>query len=469
MLFTTVKISLIMSPPFHNFSPSSMAIALLLFLMVLLPPPASATSRDLLDDHRAATAKTGFRVKLRHVDGGGNYTKLELLQRGMKRGKKRMERLYAMALAASDATVSAPIHAGNGEFLMDLSIGTPPSPYSAILDTGSDLIWTQCKPCKQCFSSPNPVFDPKKSSTFAKLPCSAALCTALPLSSCSGGSCEYLYTYGDYSSTQGVMATETFALGDASVAKLGFGCGLDNEGGGFNQGGGLVGLGRGPLSLVSQLDEPKFSYCLTSIDSTKSSILLLGSSASVAADDVVSDDTKKKTTTIKTTPLIKNPSSPSFYYLSLEGITVGGTRLPIKKSSFAIRGDGTGGMIIDSGTTITYLEESAFELVKSEFVKQVKLPVDESNGTGLDLCFSLPSDEAATVEVPKLVFHFSGADLELPGENYVIGDPSGVACLAMGASSGMSIFGNVQQQNMQVVHDLAKETISFLPKQCDEL
>lgn len=445
-----------------------MAIALLLFLMVLLPPPASSTSRDLLD-HRAATAtttaaKTGFRVKLRHVDGGGNYTKLELLQRGMKRGKKRMERLYAMALAASDATVSAPIHAGNGEFLMDLSIGTPPSPYSAILDTGSDLIWTQCKPCKQCFASPNPVFDPKKSSTFAKLPCSAALCTALPLSSCSDGSCEYLYTYGDYSSTQGVLATETFAFGDgdASVAKLGFGCGLDNEGGGFNQGGGLVGLGRGPLSLVSQLNEPKFSYCLTSIDSTKSSTLLLGSVASVTNE-------KPTTTTIKTTPLIKNPSSPSFYYLSLQGITVGGTRLPIKKSSLALRDDGTGGMIIDSGTTITYLEESVFELVKSEFVKLVKLPVDESNGTGLDLCFTLPSSGETTVEVPKLVFHFSGADVELPGENYMIGDPSGVACLAMGASSGMSIFGNVQQQNMQVVHDLVKETISFVPKQCDEL
>lgn len=444
-----------------------MAIALLLFLMVLLPPPASSISRDLLD-HRAATAtttaaKTGFRVKLRHVDGAGNYTKLELLQRGMKRGKKRMERLYAMALAASDATVSAPIHAGNGEFLMDLSIGTPPSPYSAILDTGSDLIWTQCKPCKQCFASPNPVFDPKKSSTFAKLPCSAALCTALPLSSCSDGSCEYLYTYGDYSSTQGIMATETFAFGDKnSVAKLGFGCGLDNEGGGFNQGGGLVGLGRGPLSLVSQLDEPKFSYCLTSIDSTKSSTLLLGSVASVTNE-------KPTTTTIKTTPLIKNPSSPSFYYLSLEGITVGGTRLPIKKSRLALRDDGTGGMIIDSGTTITYLEESVFELVKTEFVKLVKLPVDESNGTGLDLCFTLPSSGETTVEVPKLVFHFRGADVELPGENYMIGDPSGVACLAMGASSGMSIFGNVQQQNMQVVHDLVKETISFVPKQCDKL
>jgi hypothetical protein len=72
--------------------------------------------------------------------------------------------------------------------------------------------------------------------------------------------------------------------------------------------------------------------------------------------------------------------------------------------------------------------------------------------------------------VPKLVFHFDGADLELPAENYMIGDSSmGVACLAMGSSSGMSIFGNVQQQNMLVLHDLEKETLSFLPTQCDLL
>ncbi|XP_057791586.1 aspartic proteinase nepenthesin-1 [Salvia miltiorrhiza] len=437
---------------------SSMTITLLVTLMVFLIPPATSTSRHSLD-HRRPDAKTGFEVTLKHVDSGGNFTKLELLQRRMKRGRKRMERLYAMALAASDPSVSAPIHPGNGEFLMDISIGTPPASYSAILDTGSDLIWTQCKPCKQCFSSPNPIFDPKKSSSFANLPCSSDLCAALPLSSCgSASACEYLYTYGDYSSTQGVMATETFTFGKVSVPKVGFGCGLDNEGGGFNQGGGLVGLGRGPLSLVSQLDEPKFSYCLTSIDSTKTSTLLMGSLANL-------DATKE---TIMTTPLIKNPSSPSFYYLSLQGISVGETKLPIKKSAFEIKGDGSGGMIIDSGTTITYLEESAFDLVKKEFTKQVQLAVDESNETGLDLCFKVPSG-AENVEVPKLVFHFEGADLDLPGENYIIGDPSGVACLAMGGSSGMSIFGNVQQQNMLVVHDLVKEAISFVPKQCDDL
>ncbi|KAL0462210.1 UNVERIFIED_CONTAM: Aspartic proteinase nepenthesin-1 [Sesamum latifolium] len=435
-----------------------MALTLVLALVLVFVSPAVSTSRNLIGRENT---KTGFQVTLKHVDSGGNFTKFELLQRAMKRSRKRMERLYAMALAASDASIDAPIRAGNGEYLMDLSIGTPPTSYSAILDTGSDLIWTQCKPCKQCFNQPTPIFDPAKSSSFSKLSCSSDLCTALPSSSCTDSSCEYLYTYGDYSSTQGFMATETFTFGKVSVPKVGFGCGLDNEGGGFDQGGGLMGLGRGPLSLISQLDESKFSYCLTSIDSTKSSTLLVGSLASL--------NTSSQMDSIKTTPLIKNPSSPSFYYLSLEGITVGDTRLPIKKSTFAINEDGSGGMIIDSGTTITYLEQSAFDVVKEEFTKQMQLPVDKSDQTGLELCFRLPSD-AQSIEVPKFIFHFEGgADLDLPGENYIIADPSGAACLAMGSSLGMSIFGNYQQQNTLVVHDLVKETIAFVRTQCDQL
>lgn len=428
---------------------------------LLYVSPVVSTSRRALDHNKL---QDGFRVTLKHVDSGKNLTKWERIQRGIKRGNHRLQRLNAMVLAAktdSSTEVEAPIVAGNGEFLLDLSIGTPQKRYSAILDTGSDLIWTQCKPCSHCFKQSTPIFDPKKSKTFSKLSCSSDLCEALPQSSCYDHGCEYLYSYGDYSSTQGVMATETFTFGKVSIPKIGFGCGGDNEGDGFSQGAGLVGLGRGPLSLVSQLKEPKFSYCLTSIDETsQESTLLMGSKARV----------NKSLGAIKTTPLIRNPSQPSFYYLSLEGISVGSTRLPIKKSTFALEDDGTGGLIIDSGTTITYLEESAFDVVKKEFVSQMKLSVDDSGSTGLELCFSLPSSDSKEIDVPKLVFHFDGADLDLHGENYMTADSSlGLICLAMGSSSGMSIFGNVQQQNMLVHHDLKKETLSFIQTECHKL
>ncbi|KAJ6296915.1 hypothetical protein OIU78_022607 [Salix suchowensis] len=154
-----------------------------------------------------------------------------------------------MALVASSSSeIDAPVLPGNGEFLMKLAIGTPPETYSAILDTGSDLIWTQCKPCTQCFDQPTPIFDPKKSSSFSKLSCSSKLCEALPQSTCSDG-CEYLYGYGDYSSTQGIMASETLTFGKVSVPNVALGCGEDNEGSGFSQGSGLV--GSRPRTLVT--------------------------------------------------------------------------------------------------------------------------------------------------------------------------------------------------------------------------
>lgn len=449
-----------MASVFQQYVLSSMILAVLA-MAILFVSPTFCTSRNAIMKNQKVLKKTGFQVTLKHVDFGTNLTKFERLQRAMKRGRQRLHRLNAMTLAQSDSDLKSSIHPGNGEFLMQLSVGTPPTDYSAIIDTGSDLIWTQCKPCEQCFDQETPIFDPEKSSSFSTLSCSSSLCKALPTSSCGSDGCEYLYTYGDYSSTQGIMAAETFTFGEVSVPNVAFGCGEDNEGSGFSQGAGLVGLGRGPLSLVSQLEEPKFSYCLTSIDDRKTSTLLMGSLATVNMSDSAAAS--------KSTPLVVNPSQQSFYYLSLEGITVGDTRLPIEKSAFALNDDGSGGMIIDSGTTITYLEESAFDLVKKEFISQMKLPVDTSGSTGLDVCFNLPSD-SNDIAVPKLVFHFKGADVDLPGENYIIADSSeGLACLAIGTSSGMSIFGNVQQQNYLLLHDLQKETLSFIPTQCNQL
>ncbi|KAL9234983.1 hypothetical protein vseg_009790 [Gypsophila vaccaria] len=438
-------------------------------LLGFIATPSVSTSRSLLNE--ANVSKIGFRVELKHVDHGSNYTKFERVQRGIHRGMSRLQRMNAMILASdsgsgSDSSdVESKIHPGNGEFLMNVAIGSPPNSFSAIMDTGSDLIWTQCKPCEQCFDQPTPVFDPSTSSSFSKLSCSSTLCQALHTSTCDDG-CQYMYTYGDYSSTQGVLATDTFTFGSGSdkvsVPNIGFGCGEDNEGSGFNQGSGLVGLGRGPLSLVSQLDEPKFSYCLTSIDGSKTSTLLMGSLVDSHTNISNQND-------IITTPLVQNPSQSSFYYLTLEGISVGSTKLALAKDTFALNDDGSGGMIIDSGTTITYLEDKIFSQVKNEFTSQMSLPLDDSGSAGLELCFKMPKD-TTNLEVPNLILHFKGGDLDMPSENYLIGDTSvGILCLAMGSSSGMSILGNVQQQNMMVIYDLAKESLSFIPTQCDAL
>uniref|UniRef100_A0A1J3CNV0 Aspartic proteinase nepenthesin-2 n=1 Tax=Noccaea caerulescens TaxID=107243 RepID=A0A1J3CNV0_NOCCA len=462
-------------------SSSSSSSLLLHFFLIIFSSLilVSSSRRSLIDrpPHPPTNLpRSDFRFSLKHVDYGKNLTKIQKIQRGINRGFHRLNRLGAVAVLAvasgPDDTnnIKAPTHGGSGEFLMELAIGNPPVKYSAIVDTGSDLIWTQCKPCTECFDQPTPIFDPKKSSSYSKVGCSSGLCDALPRSECNQdkNSCAYLYTYGDYSSTRGILSTETFTFEDEnSVSGIGFGCGDENEGDGFSQGSGLVGLGRGPLSLISQVKETKFSYCLTSIeDSEASSSLFIGS---MASDIINKTSANLEGVVTKTMSLLRNPNQPSFYYLDLQGITVGAKRLSLEKSTFELAEDGTGGMIIDSGTTITYLEEGAFNALKKEFSSRMSLPVDDSGSTGLDLCFTLP-DTAKKIAVPKLIFHFKGADLELPGENYMVADSStGVLCLAMGSSNGMSIFGNVQQQNFNVLHDLEKDTVSFVPTECAKL
>ncbi|KAJ3695928.1 hypothetical protein LUZ60_001305 [Juncus effusus] len=407
------------------------------------------------------------RLDLTHVDSGRDFTKQELLQRMTLRTNTRATTIFPNYKKPTNP-ITPLVYPGNGdepydrEYIAKFSIGTPPQPVVLTVDTGSDLIWTQCQPCLTCFDQGLPYYDPSNSTTFSYLSCSSDICTSLPLSSCHQ-QCFYLYEYGDGSATVGSVSSETFTFGpkknEISVPNLGFGCGFLNGGIFVSNESGILGLGRGPVSLISQLGVNEFSYCFSSLFGKKSSPLLLGTSM---------DPYNMK---IQSTPLIKNPTNPSFYYLSLKGITVGTTLLHIPPSAFALHDNGTGGVIIDSGTALTVLSDVAYQQVRKAFVHQIKLPVAKESMTYLDLCFSLNSSLLQSVQVPKLVFHFENVDLELPKENYIFEDhKTGELCLVITSSGDTSsIFGNFQQQNIQIVYDLADEKLSFLPALCDKL
>nr|CAB3454512.1 unnamed protein product [Digitaria exilis] len=380
--------------------------------------------------------------------------------------RRDMHRHSARRLAASSGdTVSAPVSkdTARGEYLMMLAIGTPPLSYPAIADTGSDLIWTQCAPCTdQCFPQPTPLYNPASSTTFSYLPCSSPLsiCEAasLPACVCPG----YNYTYGT-GWTSGVQGSETFTFGsspadETSVSDIVFGCSNASSSTYFNGSSGLVGLGRGSLSLVSQLSAGKFSYCLTPFqDTSSSSTLLLGSSASLNDAGVGS------------TPFVANPTTaPTFYYLDLTGISLGTTDLSIPADAFSLKADGTGGLIIDSGSTITSLVDVAYQQVRAAVLSLVTLPTaDGSAATGLDLCFVPPSSTSAPQDMPSMTLHFNGADMVIPGDSYMILE-SGLWCLAMqnNTDADPSILGNYQQQNMHILYDIGQETLSFAPANC---
>lgn len=75
-------------------------------------------------------------------------------------------------------SIQSIIIASDGEYLMKVSIGTPPVEVLGIADAGSDLTWTQCKPCKQCYKQNSSLFDPEQSSTYSTVGCKSGACTA---------------------------------------------------------------------------------------------------------------------------------------------------------------------------------------------------------------------------------------------------------------------------------------------------
>ncbi|TVU47266.1 hypothetical protein EJB05_06859, partial [Eragrostis curvula] len=414
-------------------------------------------------------AAAAVRMQLMHVDAGRGLNPRELMHRMAHRSKARAARFL------SDE-VSAPVtpgHINDGnpytEYLAHFAIGTPAQPVQLTLDSGSDLVWTQCRPCITCFNQSLPLFDSSLSSTFAKLSCGSAACQALQSTSCGAGSsspdnqpCVYGYGYGDGSLTLGDLATDMFSFAGGAAVRAAFGCGHNNTGIFNSNETGIAGFGRGPLSLPSQLKVDNFSYCFTTISGSTPSSVLLG-----VPGDLFSSDPS----TVQTTPLIQNPASPStspLYYLSLKGITVGSTRLPIPESTFALTSNGTGGAFIDSGTGITSFPADVYSLVHDAFINQTSLPVHNLTASPTTLCFA--SSPGKTPNVPKLILHFDGATLDLPPANYMFDfEDAGasVICLAINSGDDTTIIGNFQQQNMHVLYDLANNMLSFAPAQCD--
>lgn len=190
----------------------------------------------------------------------------------------------------------------------------------------------------------------------------SVLFQSLPFQSCTT-SCKYDYMYGDGSSTSGALSTETVTVGTGTIPNVAFGCGHTNLGS-FAGAAGIVGLGQGPLSLISQassITSKKFSYCLVPLGSTKTSPMLIGDSAAAGG--------------VAYTALPTNTANPTFYYADLTGISVSGKAVTYPVGTFSIDASGQGGFILDSGTTLTYLETGAFNALVAVNPKPSKPPL----------------------------------------------------------------------------------------------
>uniref|UniRef100_A0A1J3G9R3 Protein ASPARTIC PROTEASE IN GUARD CELL 1 n=1 Tax=Noccaea caerulescens TaxID=107243 RepID=A0A1J3G9R3_NOCCA len=435
-------------------------------------------SESLTDESESTTSLS---VHLAHVDAissSSDASPVDLFSLRLQRDSYRVKSLISLAAVSagrnitkrtprsaggfSGAVISG-LSQGSGEYFMRLGVGTPATTVYMVLDTGSDVVWLQCSPCKVCYNQSDPIFDPTKSKSFATVPCGSRLCRRLDSTECvsrRSKTCLYQVSYGDGSFTVGDFSTETLTFHGARVDQVALGCGHDNEGL-FVGAAGLLGLGRGGLSFPSQTKNRysgKFSYCL--VDRTSS-----GSASKLPSTIVFGNDAVPKTAVF--TPLLTNPKLDTFYYLQLLGISVGGSRLRgVSESQFKLDAAGNGGVIIDSGTSVTRLTQSAYVALRDAFRLGATRLKRAPSYSLFDTCFDLSG--MTTVKVPTVVFHFGGGEVSLPASNYLIPvNTEGRFCFAFAGTMGsLSIIGNIQQQGFRVAYDLVGSRVGFMSRAC---
>ncbi|XP_047326871.1 aspartic proteinase CDR1-like [Impatiens glandulifera] len=209
-----------------------------------------------------------------------------------------------------------------------------------------------------------------------------------PQSACRNeGSCPYQHDYADHSTSKEELGLDTFTLGGISIPRLVFGCGRKNHFTFEQQASGIIGLGGGNYSFVGKLRKSigvNKNFCLSSnVTSGSRSRINFGSIVEVSGSGVV------------TTPMnmIKDGMNMD-YFITLEASSVGRRLLE------SVNADKQGNIIIDSGSTYTFLPRDIYQAMADTFLR-----VDET------LCLTiLPHNEV------YIFGNKAQSDLELASE-----------------------------------------------------
>ncbi|KAG8486668.1 hypothetical protein CXB51_020045 [Gossypium anomalum] len=409
--------------------------------------------------------------------------------------------------------VPLPLSSGS-DYTLSFTLGSPPSPtISLYLDTGSDVVWLPCSPfeCILCESKAPPLSPPLNLSASATaVPCKSSACSAahsslpssdlcamarcpldaIETSDCNSFPCPpFYYAYGDGSLIARLYKDSLTLPNCLSVQNFTFGCARTT----LAEPVGVAGFGFGRLSLPAQLSSVspqlgnRFSYCLVShsFDSEKvrrPSPLILG------RNEEKEKQFGNEIVEFVYTDMLHNPKHPYFYSVGLEGISVGKRNIPAPENLKKVDRRGSGGMVVDSGTTFTMLPSNLYDSVVNEFDHRVgrfnerASAVEET--TGLGPCYYY--DKVAKVPVISLHFVGNGSRVVLPRRNYFyefldggdgIGKKRNVGCLMLmngGDEEELSggpgaTLGNYQQQGFEVVYDLEKRKIGFARRKCSSL
>lgn len=162
-----------------------------------------------------------------------------------------------------------------------------------------------------------------------------------------------------------------------------------------------------------------------------------------------------------------------FHAIKVEGVSVDGKRLPIP--AYVWNQEKEGGVILDTGSTLTYFPTPAYNLIFKAMKKPLKKAFGErkEENPTFEYCFDWDEDrEERELEkkAPRLVIHMKGGALFKPHvKSYILDAEPRVKCLGIVPVDwpGLSMIGNIFQQNFFWEIDIEKRQVGFAPSNCD--
>ncbi|GJN18731.1 hypothetical protein PR202_gb05925 [Eleusine coracana subsp. coracana] len=360
--------------------------------------------------------------------------------------------------AQDDVTgvVHLPVLASISPYLTILSLGNPPKNFTVLIDV---------------HSAPAARYQ----AAYANLSnrCSASMENGL--ASCDSPynqnpKCDYNLVYGSGSSaTRGYYVSDEIHFDTIGGNMTGFsasvifGCSNVQSGAltetnlAFD---GILGLGPNQQSVNAQLNDlglapMVFTMCLMSSGNGNGKLFL----GEAVAPGLVY------------TPLV--PTMP-YYMLYLENIAVNGQKLPINSSAFETSNDG--GTIVDSGTTLAYIADQAYDPFVNAIAAAVSPSVRAVINNG-EYCF-ITSSTSIHSSFPLVTLHFVGpAVMTVKPENYLLpeillslqGDES-MFCLGWKRQRGfqqLTILGDIVLMDKIIVHDLDNMRLGWMDYDCN--
>ncbi|XP_043713676.1 aspartic proteinase 36-like [Telopea speciosissima] len=349
----------------------------------------------------------------------------------------------------------------NGYYTTRLWIGTPPQEFALIVDSGSTVTYVPCSTCEQCGKHQDPRFQPDLSSTYQPLKCNVGCNCDMERSQCI-----YERQYAEMSSSSGVLGDDVISFGNESKLvpqRAVFGCENMETGDLYSQhADGIMGLGRGELSIVDQLVDKgvisdSFSLCYGGMDVGGGAMVLGG--ITPPPDMVFSSS---------------DPVRSPYYNIQLKEIHVAGESLQLNPNVF----DRKHGTVLDSGTTYAYLPEAAFVAFKDAIMKKLHnlKQIRGPDPTYNDICFSGAgrdvSELSKTFPEVDMVFD-KGQKLSLAPENYLFRHSKvrGAYCLGIfqNGKDPTTLLGGIIVRNTLVTYDREHQKIGFWKTNCSEL